>query len=203
VSHHIIGSCASSGFAHRLKAYLYGSGYTRQDISMGTGIPEKLLTEYVNGSTQPILSDIEKIAHFMQVNPAWLAFRIGERKLPSEAELITPYLNDADLTAEQLEEKYRQAGKTSIRCSGRRPGHSRSARTTRFSTTGPGWRFGSAAPSASARPTTEEDGGSPLLLLAGCLARASGPAPMGESHRGGNCGTALQAADRISNLCGL
>lgn len=78
---------------------------------MGTGIPEKVLADYANGTTQPILSDIEKIARFVQVNPAWLAFRIGEKKLPSEAELITPYLNDADLTAEQLKEKYRQAGK--------------------------------------------------------------------------------------------
>ncbi|WP_139204514.1 helix-turn-helix domain-containing protein [Azotobacter beijerinckii] len=111
VSHLIIGSCASSGFSHRLKACLYGFGYTRQDISMGTGIAEQVLAEYANGTTQPILSDIEKIARFVHVNPAWLAFRIGEKKLPSEAELITPYLNDADLTAEQLEEKYCQAGK--------------------------------------------------------------------------------------------
>ncbi|SER70914.1 hypothetical protein SAMN04244573_04144 [Azotobacter beijerinckii] len=79
---------------------------------MGTGIAEKVLAEYANGTTQPILSDIEKIARFVQVNPAWLAFRIGEKKLPSEAELITPYLNDAGLSAEQLEDKYRQAGKS-------------------------------------------------------------------------------------------
>jgi len=107
----LINSCASSGFANRLKACLYRGSYTRHDISIGTGIPEQVLTEYANGTTQPILSDIEKIARFVQVNPAWLAFRIGEKKLPSEAELITPYLNDADLTAEQLEEKYCQAGK--------------------------------------------------------------------------------------------
>ncbi|GAB3480114.1 helix-turn-helix domain-containing protein [Azotobacter salinestris] len=78
---------------------------------MGTGISELVLTNYANGSTQPILSDIEKIARFIHVNPAWLAFRIGEKKLPSEAELITPYLNDARLSAEQLEDKYRQGGK--------------------------------------------------------------------------------------------
>ncbi|MGV6476827.1 helix-turn-helix domain-containing protein [Azotobacter vinelandii] len=112
VSHHIIGSCASSGFANRLKACLYGAGYTRQDISMGTGIAEKVLAEYSNGTTQPILSDIEKIARFIQVNPAWLAFRIGEKKLPSEAELSAPYLTDAGLNPEQLEDKYRQAGKS-------------------------------------------------------------------------------------------
>ncbi|MFC0667022.1 hypothetical protein ACFSKY_23640 [Azotobacter chroococcum] len=53
----------------------------------------------------------KRFARFVQVNPAWLAFRIGEKKLPSEAELITPYLNDAGLTVEQLEDKYRQAGK--------------------------------------------------------------------------------------------
>lgn len=47
---------------------------------MGTGIAEKVLAEYANGTTQPILSDIEKIARFVQVNPAWLAFRIGEKK---------------------------------------------------------------------------------------------------------------------------
>ncbi|TKD35303.1 helix-turn-helix domain-containing protein [Azotobacter chroococcum] len=107
----LIDNCASLGFAHRLKACLYGSGYTRQDVSIGTGIPEPVLADYANGSTQPILTDIEKIARFIQVNPAWLAFRIGEKKLPSEAELITPYLEEANLSAEQLEEKYCQAGK--------------------------------------------------------------------------------------------
>lgn len=106
-----LSSCASAGFSHRLKACLYGSGYTRQDVSIGTGIAEQVLAEYANGTTQPILSDIEKIARFVQVNPAWLAFRIGEKKLPSEAELITPYLEEANLSAEQLEEKYCQAGK--------------------------------------------------------------------------------------------
>ncbi len=104
-------NCVSSNFASRLKSCLYRSGYTRHDISMGTGISELVLTNYANGSTQPILSDIEKIARFIHVNPAWLAFRIGEKKLPSEAELITPYLNDARLSAEQLEDKYRQGGK--------------------------------------------------------------------------------------------
>ncbi|WP_460427283.1 helix-turn-helix domain-containing protein [Azotobacter armeniacus] len=107
----LINSCSSSGFAYRLKACLYGSGYSRHAISVGTGISEQVLADYANGTTQPILSDIEKIARFIQVNPAWLAFRIGEKKLPSEAELITPYLNDAGLSAEQLEDKYRQAGK--------------------------------------------------------------------------------------------
>lgn len=107
----LINSCSSSGFTNRLKFCLYGAGHSRQAISVGTGISEQVLADYANGTTQPILSDLEKIAHFVQVNPAWLAFRIGEKKLPSEAELITPYLNDADLTAEQLEEKYRQAGK--------------------------------------------------------------------------------------------
>lgn len=70
-----------------------------------------MLADYANGSTQPILPDIEKIARFIQVNPAWLAFRIGEKKLPSEVELMTPYLKDAGLAAEQLEDKYRQSGK--------------------------------------------------------------------------------------------
>jgi len=112
VSQLLITSCASSGFANRLKSCLYGAGYTSHDISIGTGIPEQVLADYVNGSTQPTLSDIEKIACFIHVNPAWLAFRIGEKKLPSETELMTPYLNDADLTAEQLEDKYRQAGKS-------------------------------------------------------------------------------------------
>jgi len=107
-----INSCSSSGFSNRLKFCLYGAGYSRQAISVGTGISEKVLADYANGTTQPILSDIEKIARFIQVNPAWLAFRIGEKKLPSEAELMTPYLNDAGLSAEQLEDKYRQAGKS-------------------------------------------------------------------------------------------
>ncbi|MFC0710405.1 hypothetical protein [Azorhizophilus paspali] len=108
----LINSYSSSGFASRLKAYIYGSCYTPHDISIGTGIPEKLLANYANGSTQPFLSDIEKIARFVQVNPAWLAFRIGERKLPNEAELIFPYREEASLSTEQLEDKSRQAGKS-------------------------------------------------------------------------------------------
>jgi len=111
VSQILINSCSSSGFTNRLKLCLYGAGYSRHAISVGTGIPEQVLADYANGSTQPILPDIEKIARFIQVNPAWLAFRIGEKKLPSEAELSAPYLTDASLSPEQLEDKYRQAGK--------------------------------------------------------------------------------------------
>lgn len=107
----LINSCSSSSFTNRLKFCLYGAGHSRQAISVGTGISEQVLADYANGTTQPLLSDIEKIARFVQVNPAWLAFRIGEKKLPSEAELITPYLEEANLSAEQLEEKYCQAGK--------------------------------------------------------------------------------------------
>ncbi len=32
---------------------------------MGTGISEQVLSGYVNGSTQPTLPDIEKIARFI------------------------------------------------------------------------------------------------------------------------------------------
>lgn len=101
---------SGEGFASRLNYALSRNNCSLVTACKHAQVDAPLMLLVLEGQADPTARQISKLADALGVNPAWLAFGIGEQNLPTVDELARCFAEDILLSADQLDEKYSPDG---------------------------------------------------------------------------------------------